>query len=61
VRLTAAETDATHGVLATEVLAQWCAARDERPSGVPRQVFIADLRSARSDDPACDVVVPLPA
>jgi DNA-binding transcriptional MerR regulator len=61
VRLTAGETDATHGVLATEVLAQWCAARDERPCGAPRQVFFADLRSARPDEPACDVVVPLPA
>jgi DNA-binding transcriptional MerR regulator len=61
VRLTAAETDATHGALAGEVLARWCAARGEKPSGAPRQVFFADLRTARPDDPACDVAAALPA
>jgi DNA-binding transcriptional MerR regulator len=57
VRLAAGETDAAHGALATEVLGQWCTARGERPSGPPRQVFFADLRTAGPDDPACDVAV----
>jgi DNA-binding transcriptional MerR regulator len=59
VRLTAAHTDATHGVLAGEALDRWCAANGEKPSAAPRQIFIADLRSAAPGDPACDVAVPL--
>jgi DNA-binding transcriptional MerR regulator len=59
VRLTAAQTDATHGELAGETLEQWCMAHGERPGSAPRQIFIADLRTAAPDDPACDVAVPL--
>jgi DNA-binding transcriptional MerR regulator len=59
VRLTAAQTDATHGALAGEVLEQWCAANGEKPASAPRQIFIADLRTAAPGDPACDVAVPL--
>jgi DNA-binding transcriptional MerR regulator len=58
VRLTAAQTDATHGALAGEALDQWCRAHGEKMAA-PRQIFIADLRTAAPDDPACDVAVPL--
>lgn len=59
VRLTAAQTGAGHGALAGEALEQWCAANGEKPSSAARQIFIADLRTAAPDDPACDVAVPL--
>jgi DNA-binding transcriptional MerR regulator len=59
VRLTAAQTDATHGVLAGEALDRWCAENGEKPASAARQIFIADLRAAAPGDPACDVAVPL--
>jgi DNA-binding transcriptional MerR regulator len=59
VRLTAGQTDGTHGELAAEALERWCVEHGERPAGAPRQIFFADLRTAAPGDPACDVAAPL--
>jgi DNA-binding transcriptional MerR regulator len=59
VRLTAGETDATHGALAGEALYRWCTENGEKPPAASRQIFFADLRTAAPGDPACDVAVPL--
>ncbi|MEN3361438.1 MAG: hypothetical protein V7637_5420 [Mycobacteriales bacterium] len=40
-------------------LERWCTEHQRAPSAAPRQVFIADWRTARPDEPAFDLAVPL--
>jgi hypothetical protein len=42
-----------------DALEQFVRASGRAPAGPPRQVMIADWRTAGPDDPACDLAVPL--
>ena len=60
VRMTMAQTrGGTAPVEILDVLQRYVAASGRRPSPPPRQVMIADWRTAGPDDPACDFAVPL--
>jgi len=59
VRLTAAQVRGTEVLDALDTLRRSVDESGRRPLGPPRQVMIADWRSAAPDDPACDLAVPL--
>ena len=60
VRMTMAQTTGGSApVEILDVLQRYVAASGRRPTPPPRQVMIADWRTAGPDDPACDFSVPL--
>jgi DNA-binding transcriptional MerR regulator len=60
VRMTMAQTRGGRApVEILDALQRYVAASGRRPSPPPRQVMIADWRTAGPDDPACDFAVPL--
>src|SRR5215469_14493579 len=44
---------------AYDALARWATERQRDPAGAPRQVLIADQRTAAPDTPVCDLTLPL--
>jgi DNA-binding transcriptional MerR regulator len=44
---------------AYDALARWASERQREPAGAPRQVLIADQRTAAPDTPVCDLTLPL--
>ena len=59
IRLTMSEVAWPALLPAVEALEQWVTVHQRQPLGPPRQVLIADWRTARPDTPACDLAVPL--
>jgi len=46
---------------AYDALERWTREHGREPTGLPRQVLIADQRTASPDTPVCDLSVPLAA
>lgn len=57
-RITQAEVRYPTILQAYDAVAQWLLARDQKPSGPPREIYFADWGSIGDDDPACDVAFP---
>ncbi len=57
--MTMAETRGRLHAPALAALERWIAAEGRAASGAPRQVMIADWRTAGPEDPACLLAVPL--
>jgi DNA-binding transcriptional MerR regulator len=55
VRLTKSQTGPAGGLRAFRSLQQWAAAHGVEPAGPPRQVFLADPRTAAGGDPVCEI------
>jgi hypothetical protein len=59
IRLTAQELSWPALAPALDALDTWLQRNERRPAAPPRQVLIADLRTAAPDTPAFDLSVPL--
>jgi DNA-binding transcriptional MerR regulator len=59
IRLTRAEVAWPSMLPAIDALERWLSEQGRQPLGPPRQLMIADWRTAPPDAPACDLAVPL--
>ncbi|MFL6075681.1 MAG: MerR family transcriptional regulator [Mycobacteriales bacterium] len=61
VRLTRGESSEAVAVAVLDMVGRWLDEHGEEAAGHPRQVFFADMRTARDDEAAFDLAVPLKA